>query len=214
MKEYLQRRIPESRRHPVALAAFCTATAEKLVEQNRGFRTRKISCRNASSADWCDMLAPIYGSPVKTRRFCGPLISGAGQMGELPTLPSTRYLVTFCLSICTHVAVSSSTALSNICEAPTSALLSRVPNGGVPVEAPSLHVSKQEFHHCPFGLSLPCSSWLICGLLRSPAPCTLPPAVLPVQSGAPIGGRAGCLRVEWWALGPRTAVTVSRPHGL
>jgi hypothetical protein len=55
-------------------------------------------------------------------------------------------------------------------EAPTSDFPSRVPNGGAPVEAPPPVFSKSCIAR---SASFACS-WLICGLLRSPAPCTRP----------------------------------------
>jgi hypothetical protein len=125
--------------------------------------TTKISCRNASSA-LVRQLAPIFGSPVKALDFCGPLISGARRM-TMATRSDTWQ------DTCDFLSFRLHTSRQQHLEAPTSNFPSRVPNGGAPVEAPP-PACFYEFHR-PFGVFC-LSSWLICGLLRSPAPCTRP----------------------------------------
>lgn len=100
---------------------------------------------------------------------------------------------------------SAHAAVSNPLEPPTSAFPFRMPDPGVL----GIHRSASSalclsfVAHLRPVLLTPC---------KHPQPCS-PYSQCQCQD-VPAGGRAGCLRVERWALGPRTAVTVSRPHGL
>jgi hypothetical protein len=145
----------------------------------------------------------------RSRRLCGPLISGVRRMTTANFPRSDTWKIPTCdllFSVCTrHVAVSNLwrrrlQTFRLMCRM-AAPLLKRL----------RLHVSGTST--APFGVF---HLFVVAHLRLATFSCAVhtSPAVLPVQPGAPTGRRAGCLRVERWALGPRTAVTVSRPHGL
>lgn len=104
----------------------------------------------------------------RSRRLCGPLISGVRRMITAKFPRSDMYMADTC------------DLMFSVCTRPPSATF-----GGADLR---LSVSRAEWRrpllkrlrlHVPRSsidrsASFTCSSWLICGLLRSPAPCTPP----------------------------------------
>jgi hypothetical protein len=168
----LQRRIPESQQHPDASAEFVQHSGLFRRTHFRP-RTRLVAFGERDNEDlmqervfrgrWCDRLAPIFGSPVKTVRFCGPLISGARRMMMATRSDTWKIHATFCLSICTC-------RVSNIWRRrhQPSRLVCRM--AAPLLKRLRLHVSRTSIAR---SASFACS-WLIRGRLRSPAPCTPP----------------------------------------